>query len=35
MSQKNVQFDYETFEAVDLDLAVVKAMSRAPLVWTR
>ena len=31
MSQKNAQFDYETFEAVDLDLAVVKAMSRAPL----
>jgi hypothetical protein len=31
MSQKNSQFDYETFEAVDLDLAVVKAMSRAPL----
>tara|TARA_Y100000593_G_scaffold75858_1_gene140018 strand:+ start:75 stop:449 length:375 start_codon:yes stop_codon:yes gene_type:complete len=31
MSQKNSQFDYETFEPVDLDLAVVKAMSRAPL----
>ena len=31
MSQKNSQFDYETFEVVELDLAVVKAMSRAPL----
>jgi hypothetical protein len=31
MSQKNAQFDYETFEVVDMDLAVVKAMSRAPL----
>jgi hypothetical protein len=31
MSQRWSQFDYELFEKVDLDLAVVKAMTRAPL----